>query len=109
MFQSKNLYQPKSVTNIAHYGTAILTHMLNRIERSVIKVGYYERSLIVPTGNMTTSDFDLTLGDKRNAINYTKEISNEELDYFKTNKDLVIQDHQQWHIQKNQTNKRSQN
>lgn len=92
---------PQPVTNIANYGTAILTHMLNRMERSAIKVGYYERSLIVPTGNMSTSDFDLTLEDKLNAINYAKEIANEELDYFKTNKNFSTITHS-----KNQTNKK---
>ena len=44
---------------------------------------------------MATSDFDLTLEDKLNAINYAKEISNEELDYF-----TPLEISQQWHIQK---------
>ena len=71
------------------------------MERSAIKVGYYERSLIVPTRNMATSDFDLTLEDKLKAINYAKEIANEELDYFKTNKNFSTMVHS-----KNQTNKK---
>lgn len=76
---------PQTIKNISTYGTAILTHILNRIERSAVKVGYYERTLVVPTGNLETANFALTRETKLNAIKCAKQMANVELDYFQQN------------------------
>lgn len=75
---------PTPIKNLFSYSTAVLTHMLNRMERTSVKTGYWERSITVPTGVIGTLEFNLTDDQKRNAQKTAQQVAIEELDYFDT-------------------------
>ena len=72
------------IDNIIQYGTCLLNHLLNRIERSAMRTGYFERTITVPTRDMNTMDFDISLEEKIKAQTFAEDIAERELIYFKS-------------------------
>lgn len=73
---------PTPIKNIFSYSSAILSHMLNRLERVSIKTGYWSRTLTVATGQINTMDFNLSNKQKDNAQENAKRTAIIELNYF---------------------------
>lgn len=82
--RSKMSNTTNDIHNIVQYGTSLLDHLLNRIERSAMKIGYFERTITVPTRRMKTMDFDISLEKKIQAQKFAEYIAERELLYFKS-------------------------
>lgn len=81
--RSRRIYpQPQPINNVGEFTAGILTHMFNRIERSQVKYGYFERSITIPTGNIGTMEFNLTKEQKIKAQNVAEAKATDELNYY---------------------------
>lgn len=78
--------KPDVINNVFSYGGAILNHMLKRLERIPVKIGYWERTITIPTEDIGTLDFKLSDETKIAAQKNAMKVANDELDYFDKNK-----------------------
>lgn len=82
--RNKHATNINNINNVVQYGTNILEHLLNRIERSAMKVGYFERTITVPTLNMKTMDFNINRADKIKYQKNAEHVAEHELIYYKS-------------------------
>lgn len=77
--------QPSDIKNIFSFSTSILLHLMNRIERTAVNTGYFERTVTIPTGKIGMMDFNLSDRDKRKAQRKAQEVATAELNYYNAN------------------------
>jgi len=68
------------INNIVDFSTALLTHMMNRIERMSISPEYWKRTITVPTGEIGMMEFDLSRERKVEAQKNAAAIASKQLE-----------------------------
>ena len=74
---------PVRIHSFFTFTHAILTHMLNIQQRKdITTIGYYERSMTVPSSNISSTDFHITKKDKLKLILDAQKIASKDLNYY---------------------------
>ncbi len=77
---SQIFHSTNQTSDVFSYTKSLVNHIMNTIERSQISRGYWERTITVPTGNITMTEFD---------ISHAKKLKYVELGYAATKKALI--------------------
>jgi NTE family protein len=75
--------------NVVEYYGAIISHMCNSIERLKIDEKYWPRTIRVPTGDIGTTEFDLSEERKKAAVDKAYNAAIEQLEYFREHKEFA--------------------
>ena len=67
-----NVFIGQQVNSFKKYAGALINTLLVHIENSYIKPGYWEQTIPIYTGNIATTDFDLTMEQKDFLVNQGK-------------------------------------
>ena len=77
--------KPPEISNLLSFGSAVISHMMNRMERLIIEPGYWERTISVPTGELNSLNFEVGMKEKINHQEIAKKIALEQIEYFDKN------------------------